>query len=229
MRTSPVGITVLRVASVAVAATLGMAACGDDDSEAGAGPVTTERQVPTPSSDEGSRSTTTTGATTTPTEATSTTVGPEEVPPVAEITPAYVQAVLDQLFVLYQQAFVAAKAEGGLGEAYRAAMSGVFTAAAVSSQTQGFEDFGGVAVIAPEPGRPTAEVEKLLSAAPTCVSLSARVDLMPMVTKPVNPVQPYYLRLVPENESPTNPTPWLIAYSGFTSDAEVPQEATCPA
>jgi hypothetical protein len=231
MRTSPVGITFFRGASAALLVVLLLSTgCGDDDNEAGAGPVTTESQVPSPSSDDGSRSTPTTEAptTTATTEATTSTVDPEVVPPAAEITPEYVQAVLDQLYVLYQQAFVAAKAEGGLGERYRAAMSAVFTTTAVSSQTDGFQEFGGVAVIAPAPGRPTATVEKLLSAKPTCISLTAQVDLMPLVTKPVNPVQPYYLRLVPENETPANPTPWLIAYSGYTRDATVPEEATCP-
>lgn len=229
MRTSPVGITVCRVASTSLVFVLLLAGCGDDESATGAGPVTSGSQVPSPSSDDdGSPSTTTTEPTTLTTEATTSTIDPEEVPPTGEITPEYVQAVLDQLYVLYQQAFVTAKDEGGLGERYRAAMSAVFTTTAVSSQTDGFEKFGGVAVIAPAPGRPTAKVDTLLSAAPTCISLSARVDLMPLVTKPVPAVQPYYLRLVPENENSSNPTPWLIAYSGYTRDATIPQEATCP-
>lgn len=228
MRTSPVGITILRGACVAIVAALLLAACGDDDGEAGAGPVTSERQVPSPSSDGASTSTTTTEATATTAKATTTTIDPEEVPPAAEITPEYVQAVLDELYTQYQRAFIAAKAEGGLGERFRAAMSSIFTTTALTTETQGFERFGGVAVIAPEPGRPTAQVEELLAATPECISLTARVDLMPMVTKPVNAVQPYYLRLVPENENPMNPTPWLIAYSGYTQDAKAPEEVTCP-
>lgn len=229
MPTSPARIGLVRRAAAVVAVLLVVltaAACGDSGDEAQTSSTTTSAERSTTTTTEAptdSRPTTT--ATTAPT---TTPIDPTTPPPTREITPAYVQRVLVHLYGLYRQAFVAAKAENALGERYQALMQSVYTPDAAAQQTSGIQRFGGIPVIAPQPGMPTVRVVRVLSADPTCVFSSVQLDLSPLVTKPLNARQPYYVRLVPENKSASNNTPWLIAYASFTSDGSIPEDDTCP-
>lgn len=150
-------------------------------------------------------------------------------PPVEEITPAYLEGVLDQLYAMYRDTLAQAKAENSFGERYYAAMATIYTAEAAGKQTKGLESFGGVAVVASVPGKPTTQSIRVLHTDPDCVFLSADIDLNPLVTKPIEARQPYYVKLVPENTSRLNPTPWLIGYASFTDDGKQPDsEDRCP-
>lgn len=75
---------------------------------------------------------------------------------------------------------------------------------------------------------PGVRVMRVLEAGVSCIFASVNLGLDVLLTRPINPVQPYYVRLLPENKSRTNHTPWLIAYASFTSDGSIPEDDTCP-
>lgn len=229
MPTSPARIGRVRRAVAVVAVLLVVltaAACGDSGDEAQTPSTTTRAEHSTTTTTE--RPTTTRPTTTATTTPATPPIDPTKPPSTREITPAYVQRVLVHLYGLYRQAFIAAKAENALGERYQALVQSAYTPEAAAEQTSGLQGFGGVGVIAPQPGMPSVRVVRVLSAGPTCVFSSVQLDLSPLVTKPIDAHQPYYVRLVPENKSPSNNTPWLIAYASFTSDGSIPEDNTCP-
>ncbi|MBI2708519.1 MAG: hypothetical protein HYX34_02320 [Actinobacteria bacterium] len=142
----------------------------------------------------------------------------------ADVTPAYVQAVLDGLMGRYQQAYVTARSSGQLGEAFVAQLQSIFTPAAAQREEAGFVRFGGVAVIADPPGRPVARLRQVLAGGPRCISVSADIRLGPLVTKAFSPTQPYWVRLDRADDARL---PWRIAYIGF--GAENRPKASCSA
>lgn len=205
--------------SLILAATL--TACGSsspDDASATSSTTTSS----TTSTTEASTSTT---GPKTATTATTTTTDPGTPPPASKVTVAYVKRVLDSLHGIFQLAFASAVAEKGFGEKYLAAMGAAFTAKAAGQQTDGIKGFGGLAVVRPQPGRPSVSNVKLLQAAGRCIFASADIDLTPLVTKPIPAKQPYYVKLVAENKSRSNTTPWLIDYESYTGDGKPPPEA----
>ncbi len=228
MSTSPVRTRPVRRARALLVAlvVVGMLlpGCEDGDGDEQTASSTTEAERSTTTTTERS-ATTRPEPTTTPTTAEP--IDPTTPPPARQITPGYVQRVLVHLYGLYRSAMHAARAENALGERYQATMRMAFTAEAAARETSGLQGFGGAVVVAPRPGMPKVRVLKVLSASSTCVFSSVRVDLSPMVTKPVAAVQPYYVRLVAENENRANHTPWLIAYASFTQDGSVPEEYGC--
>ncbi len=229
MPTSPVRIGLVRRAAAVVAVLLVVltaAACGDSGDEAQTPSTTTRAERPTTTTTE--RPTTTPPTTTATTAPATTPIDPTKPPSTREITPAYVQRVLVHLYGLYRQAFIEAKAENALGERYQALMNAVYTPDTAAEQTSGLQGFGGVAAIAPRPGVPGVRVVRVLEAGVSCIFASVNLDLDVLLTRPINPVQPYYVRLLPENKSRTNHTPWLIAYASFTSDGSIPEDDTCP-
>ncbi|CAN5573151.1 hypothetical protein BH20ACT2_BH20ACT2_03680 [soil metagenome] len=176
------------------------AACGGGDDDAAA-------------PDESSTTTSTTAATTTTTAVDAT--GP--VP--AEITPAYVEAVITELAGLYQQALASAIEDEAFGERYIALTGAAYTPEEAADQQAGLDGLGGVTAIARPPGTPTVEVTELVSASPECIFVYADYDPTPLIQVPVDISQPYFIKLLPEeNDSPLNPTPWRLDMLRFNRD-----------
>jgi hypothetical protein len=150
------------------------------------------------------------------TSASSTTTTVDLTPPDA-IDAAYLDRVMARADTLLQAAF----AEGG---DLQEALGSVYTsgqAAKLAGQVSALGPGG----VADPPGLPTTKVRDVVAADPDCVFFTAERDLTPLVAKPFQQVQPYWLQLVPE---PTDADfPWRLAGDTYYADGSAPANA-CP-
>jgi hypothetical protein len=144
-----------------------------------------------------------------------------------EIDAAYLNAVMADLDAALGDIYRDVRRAGQAGEAYEAAMRAVFTDEAAAAQSQGFRRAIGLKGLAPKPGDPKTRVREILEVHPredpACIYFTATRDLDPLLRRPLDAEQPYYLALSHESPTRGNPTTWLIALDTFYPDGDAPR------
>jgi hypothetical protein len=143
-----------------------------------------------------------------------------------DITPEYVQAVMDDLDEALGRVYRDVAESRELGEAYEAAMRDVYTPFAADVQSRGFRRAIGVRRLARQPENPVTDVLELIEAGPDCVYFSAERDLNPLLRDPIDTEQPYYIALERGTPTDLNPTAWLLAMEAFYR-TEAPPDSVC--
>jgi hypothetical protein len=221
----------LLLSSLVVVVALGACSGGGDDDDTS--PTTTSPSTTT----EGSEPDGGDGSSTTTEPADTTTSAPPggggAVPQPGEGTEvaldaAQSEAVIGQLLERLQGVLAASKADGDNAETMRAGFTEVFTATAAQEQFEGLNAAGGLQAVKPEPGAPTVASVEVVGGDGDCVTGTARIDLNPLMTQPITPVQPYSFRLEPAPEGAPQPA-WRLSYMSFVAEAAYTESAACPA
>lgn len=216
----------IRRLTAALLAVLALAGCGGDDQASGADvqegptaasvpsePVAPPTPTPTPE------------PTAAPTSEPAGEAPAPDTPPedVEEFDAAYVEAVMGDLDrLLGEVARHVAANDGELDEEFQARMRALYTANTVVDQIEAWEQ--GAPLLKDEPDDPTTDVLEVVSGSPECIFFSAERFYDPMLTEPLGAVQPYWLRLVPNEPSGLNPTPWAIDIDTFYRDGSTPAD-----
>ncbi len=140
----------------------------------------------------------------------------------ASIDETYLEAVMAVLDSQYAKVFRRAQEAGELGEQFQAGMHALQTPQEAKVQIDGFRKHIGIDGLARPPRPPTANVQQILEATPTCVYFTAIRDVQPLVAEPLNVVQPYYIALARNQPNELNPTAWRIALDTFYRERDPP-------
>lgn len=139
-----------------------------------------------------------------------------------DIDVEYVQAVMDEINPIIQAAVVLFREVEDVQDANLREV--MFSAYTKESGTAQLETLGGLRAdrVKSNPGAPTAEVQEILELQDGCIVFSAIRTWRPIMTEDVeyNPVQPYYLRLVPNEPNELNATAWQLDFDGYLDNPD---------
>jgi hypothetical protein len=128
------------------------------------------------------------------------------------IDATYLDRVMDRADELLREAFASDDLRGGLDELYTAGQADKLAGQVAALGPGGIAD---------PPHLPTTTVKDVITARPDCVFFTATRDLTPLVSKPFQQVQPYWIQLVPE---PTDAgLPWRLAGDTYYADGSAPR------
>lgn len=221
----------LLLSSLVLVVALG--ACSDDGGDDETNPTTTSPSTTSPptSSEEATTTTAppeeTTTSEATPPEGGGDIPAPSEGADVA-LSAGQAEAVIGQLFERLQGVLAAAKSDGDNAETMRAGFTEVFDASNAQEQYEGINSFGGLVAVKPQPGLPTVSSVEVVGGDGDCVTGTAEIDLSPLMTRPVETIQPYSFRLEPAGDGAPQPA-WRLSYMGFVAEAAYTESAACPA
>ena len=147
-----------------------------------------------------------------------------------DITIEYVQAVMDELDPLIAATAAVIHAQDDAFDPN--AQELIFQAYSEASGQAQLETFAGVGPenVRQDPGPPDTDVSELFEQHADCVVFSAERSFRPLLAESVDydPVQPYYLRLIPGEATTANPTPWRIDFDSYFEDPdEEPEGDVC--
>ncbi|HEY8341285.1 MAG TPA: hypothetical protein VIK95_15555 [Egibacteraceae bacterium] len=204
---------------------LALTACGGDDQAAGGADVQDAPTVATVPSEPVAPATPTPDPTEAPTSEPAADPPAPDTPPeqVEEFDEAYVEGVMAELdSLLGDVARHVVSSDRQLDEEFQARMRALYTPNTVQDQIEAWEQ--GAPLLKDEPEDPTTDVLVVVSGSPECIFFSAERFYDPMLTEPLGAVQPYWLRLVPHEPNPLNPTSWAIDMDTFYRDGSTPSD-----
>ena len=130
---------------------------------------------------------------------------------------------MDDLDVTLGEIYREVKATRETGEAYELGMRKVYSPYAAGVQSRDFREAIGVRGLARKPGNPTTEVLEIRESGPDCVYFTAERHLNPLLRRPIDPVQPYFLALERGTPGAINPTAWVLAMEAFYREGAPPK------
>lgn len=159
-----------------------------------------------------------------PADTTSTTAVDYSVPAVIDV--AYVEKVMAALDRVYGDAIRTLAAERQITEAFLTRLAAIygdrFFRLAQDAWTK--EVAADLRSVASAPGDPRTTVTSLLREDSTCVIAAVTRDFGPIrsIEPPSTPQR--FVALVPRTAGVSNPTGWVMAYDGWTTTGELPEE-----
>lgn len=159
-----------------------------------------------------------------PVETTSTTPADYAVPPVIDV--AYVEKVMAALDRVYGDAIRTLAAERQITEQFLSRLAAIygdrFFRLAQESWTK--EIGAGLRSLAATPGDPKTAVVFLVRQDSTCVIAAVRRDFRAIRSTAPTATPQRFVALVPRPPATNNPTGWVMAYDGWTTTGEAPED-----
>lgn len=204
-------------------ATLLLGACGGDDDDGRAAAITS---IPEETS-------TSTSSTTTEPR----TVAPDVIPQDVDlITEEYVEHVLNELFGVSLQAFIASRDAGIVDDQALALLDATSSDDVFEQRVNDLSEFaiGGFSGLKQDPSQVVIAVSDVLESSRSCIVAEVRTDASGLMVDapPMEPGERDFVRLLPASaeqaETGLNPTAWVLDQFPVTLDGTVP-DLSCEA